>query len=255
VLEFEIWGVLTELIETSSLKEAILKEEFIQDADRDMLESLIRGARRELAGIEEEENRLLFQHQKGFLSDERLDEEMGKVSEARFQAEEELRKAEQQLEGFALKNAIIEKSTQLFAQDVDLVSYLNDLIDELTQLHHLPKSLLTEDELEVVDNRVKRLWEETDKILKLMYRDRSDVIPKGSSDDDLDDRTILSLWEIDETNRLISEQRRDTLKRLCGPEGCIELMRTPEGKIDVNFQGMFTVTPPNPTEVISKQSN
>jgi hypothetical protein len=76
-----------------------------------MLESLIQGARKELEGVEEEENRLLHQHQKGFLSDERLDKEMEKISEARFQAEEKLRKAEDQLEAFALKNEIIEKST------------------------------------------------------------------------------------------------------------------------------------------------
>lgn len=176
--------------------------------------------------IEEEENRLLYQHQKGFLSDERLDEEMGKVSEARFQAEEELRKAEEQLEGFALKNAIIEKSTQLFAQDVDLVRYLNELIDELTDLHHLPKSELTEDELTEVDNKVKTLWEEIDEIAKILFFSPSVLIPQGASADDLDDRTILLLWQMDETNRFIFEQKRSILKKLIGTEGCIEIMWT-----------------------------
>jgi len=46
------------------------------------------------------------------------------------------------LEAFALKNEIIEKSTELFAEDIDRVRYLNEFIDALTELHHLPKSEL-----------------------------------------------------------------------------------------------------------------
>jgi hypothetical protein len=114
---------------------------------------------------------------------------------------------------------------------------------------------MTEDELELVDYKVKTLWEEIDNILKVLNRSRSDLIPEGSCVDDLDDEKILSLWAMDETNRLIFEQKRVILGKMIGTEGCIELMRTAQGKIEVNFKGSIEDSPPKPAEVNSNQSH
>jgi len=168
---------------------------------------------------------VLLQNRKGYLTDKELDKQMNEILEARVAAEEELRKARQQLERPEQVKAAVKAATQMVSDDINVELTYWEYLDRGTEFYELPYEERLRIEREEPDHPMMKL-ERRIKEVRARLKDREEEVEK------------LTKKEIKDW---IFLQKRRIIELFLGPGGHIRVNPNKEHDYTVEVNGSISL--------------